>query len=93
MNSFRNHRLRGFSVPMSTNWLLNDLAEAKGRQALYTRQSPQVLKALREMALVQSVESSNRIEGVTVAADRLRPLVLGHARRRGRTLPRLSPRH
>jgi hypothetical protein len=35
-----------------------------------------VLKALREMALVQSVESSNRIEGVTVAPNRLRPLVL-----------------
>jgi Fic family protein len=85
MNSFRNHRLRDFAVPMSTNWLLNDLAEAKGKQALYTRQSPQVLKALREMALVQSVESSNRIEGVTVAADRLRPLVLGHARPKDRS--------
>jgi Fic family protein len=85
MNSFRNHQLRDFSVPMSTNWLLNDLAEAKGKQTLYTRQSPQVLKALREMALVQSVESSNRIEGVTVAADRLRPLVLGHARPKDRS--------
>jgi Fic family protein len=85
MNSFRNHRLRDFSVPMSTNWLLNDLAEAKGKQELYTRQSPQVLKALREMALVQSVESSNRIEGVTVAANRLRPLVLGHARPKDRS--------
>ena len=85
MNSFRNHRLRDFSVPMSTNWLLNDLAEAKGRQELYTRQSPQLLKALREMALVQSVESSNRIEGVTVAPDRLRPLVLGHARPKDRS--------
>jgi hypothetical protein len=79
MMTFRNHRLRDFAVPMSTNWLLNDLAEAKGKQELYTRQSPQVLKALREMALVQSVESSNRIEGVTVAPERLRPLVLGHA--------------
>lgn len=85
MNSFRNHRLRDFTVPMSTNWLLNDLAEAKGKQELYTRQSPQVLKALREMALVQSVESSNRIEGVTVAAERLRPLVLGHARPKDRS--------
>jgi Fic family protein len=37
------------------------------------------------MALVQSVESSNRIEGVTVAADRLRPLVLGHARPKDRS--------
>ena len=85
MNSFRNHRLRDCAVPMSTNWLLNDLAEAKGRQELYTRQSPQVLKALHEMALVQSVESSNRIEGVTVAPDRLRPLVLGHARPKDRS--------
>lgn len=85
MMTFRNHRLRDFAVPMSTNWLLNDLAEAKGKQELYTRQSPQILKALREMALVQSVESSNRIEGVTVAADRLRPLVLGKARPKDRS--------
>ena len=85
MMTFRNHRLRDLAVPMGTNWLLNDLAEAKGKQELYTRQSPQVLKALREMALVQSVESSNRIEGVTVAHDRLRPLVLGHARPKDRS--------
>lgn len=70
---------------MSTTWLLNDIAEAKGRQELHTRQSPQMLKALREMALVQSVESSNRIEGVTVAADRLRPLVLGNSKPRDRS--------
>ncbi|MCX5728987.1 MAG: hypothetical protein NTZ28_09145, partial [Nitrospirae bacterium] len=85
MMTFRNHRLRDLTVPMGTNWLLNDLAEAKGKQELYTRQSPQVLKALREMALVQSVESSNRIEGVTVAPDRLRPLVLGQARPKDRS--------
>jgi hypothetical protein len=85
MNSFRNHRLRDLTVPMSTAWLLNDIAEAKGRQELYIRQSPQVLKALREMALIQSAESSNRIEGVTVAADRLRPLVLGNTKPRDRS--------
>jgi Fic family protein len=85
MMTFRNHRLRDLTVPMGTNWLLNDLAEARGKQELYTRQSPQVLKALREMALVQSVESSNRIEGVTVARDRLRPLVLGQARPKDRS--------
>ena len=85
MNSFRNHSLRDLAVPMSTAWLLNDIAEAKGKQELYTRQSPQVLKALREMALIQSTESSNRIEGVTVAADRLRPLVLGNTKPRDRS--------
>ncbi|MCI1278945.1 MAG: Fic family protein [Nitrospira sp.] len=85
MMTFRDHRLRDLAVPMGTIWLLNDLAEAKGKQELYTRQSPQVLKALREMALVQSVESSNRIEGVTVDRDRLRPLVLGNARPKDRS--------
>jgi Fic family protein len=85
MNTFRNNRLREHALPMSTAWLLNDIAEGKGRQELFTRQSPQVLKALREMALIQSAESSNRIEGVTVSPDRLRPLVLGNTRPRDRS--------
>lgn len=46
----RDHRLRDLAVPMGTTWLLNDVAEAKGKQELYTRQSPQVLEVLREMA-------------------------------------------
>jgi hypothetical protein len=32
--TFRNHRLRDFAVPTSTNWLLNNLAEANGNQEL-----------------------------------------------------------
>ncbi|MBN2024398.1 MAG: Fic family protein [Pirellulales bacterium] len=68
------------NVPVATAWLVAEIAEARGRQDLFTRQSPQILKALREMALVQSVESSNRIEGVEVAPERLRPLVLGRAK-------------
>ncbi|TWT44347.1 Adenosine monophosphate-protein transferase SoFic [Phycisphaerae bacterium RAS1] len=54
------------------------------------RQKPEVVKALRELAIIQSVESSNRIEGVTVAADRLRPLVIGHARPRDRSEEELA---
>src|ERR1019366_5172912 len=85
MNSFRNQRLRDHTLPMSTAWLFNDIAEAKGKQELFTRQSPQVLKALREAAIIQSSESSNRIEGVTVAPDRLLPLVLGNTKPRDRS--------
>src|SRR5438093_7809594 len=77
--------LADFKLPMSTVWLMNDIAEAKGRQDLYMKQSPQILKALREMAMVESVESSNRIEGVTVAPDRLRPLVVGNTRPKDRS--------
>jgi Fic family protein len=85
MMSFRGDRLSQLALPTGTVWLLTDIAEAKGRQQLFAKQAPQVLKALQEMALVQSVESSNRIEGVTVAPERLRPLVVGHARPRNRS--------
>lgn len=85
MNSFRNSRLRDHQTPLSTVWLLNDIAEARGRQELFTRQSPQVLKALGDIAVIQSTESSNRIEGVTVAQARLYPLVLGQAKPRDRS--------
>lgn len=77
--------LSSFKLPMSAVWLTSDIAEAKGRQDLYTKQSPQILKALREMAMVESVESSNRIEGVTVHPERLRPLVLGNTRPKDRS--------
>jgi Fic family protein len=78
--SFRDGRLAAFRPPGSTVWLLTDIAEEKGRQDLYKRQAPQALKALQQAAIVSSTESSNRIEGVVVDADRLRPLVLGSAR-------------
>ena len=42
------------------------------------------LKILREHALIESAVSSNRIEGVTVEHDRVRPVVIGKARLRDR---------
>ena len=65
------------AVPMSTTWYLTDLGEAKGKQDLFTRQSPQRLKALREHAMIESAVSSNRIEGVEIDASRVRAVVLG----------------
>jgi len=71
-------------VPMSTAWYLADLGEAKGRQELFTRQSPQRLKALREHAMIESAVSSNRIEGVEIDASRVRDVVLGRPALRDR---------
>ncbi len=65
------------SIPASAAWLLADLGEAKGRQELFVRQSPQKLKALREHALVESAVSSNRIEGIEVDRARVGTLVFG----------------
>lgn len=84
MSSFGENRIAGMQIPLETSWLLASCMEARGKQDLWTRRKPEVLKALRDQAFVQSVESSNRIEGVTVAASRLRPLVLGSAKPKDR---------
>lgn len=65
------------SIPTTTTWYLSDLAEARGKQELFTRQSPQRLKALREHAMIESAISSNRIEGVEIDAKRVRTVVFG----------------
>ena len=85
MISFRGNRLADLRLPLGTVWMLENLAESKGRQDLFEAQAPQILKALREMAFVESAESSNRIEGVTVGRGRLRPLVLGDSQPRDRS--------
>ena len=77
-------------LPVATGWLLADCTEFRGKQDLWIRQKPAVLEALRQEAMVLSVESSNRIEGVTIPADRLRPIVLGNARPRDRSEEELS---
>lgn len=90
MSSLGPERLKETAIPLSTGWLLEACAEAKGKQDLWIRQKPEVLAALREQAVIQSVESSNRIEGVTVPAERLRPLVLGRVRPRDRSEEELA---
>src|SRR5437762_4698459 len=51
------------------------IGEYRGKEALFSQQSPQVLQALRESAVIQSTESSNRIEGVVAPPQRIRDLV------------------
>jgi len=65
------------TIPTRTSWYLADLAEARGKQELFTRQSPQKLKVLREHALIESAVSSNRIEGVEVDRSRIGTLIFG----------------
>ena len=83
-------KLAELAIPIGTGWLLGACMEARGKQDLWIRQKPEVLEVLREQAIIQSVESSNRIEGVTVAANRLRPLVIGRARPRDRSEEELA---
>jgi len=76
---------RNLKLPAGAVMLMNSISEFKGRQELYTKQSPQVLKALIERALIESAESSNRIEGITVEHSRLKPLLLKNAKPKDRS--------
>src|SRR5438477_12141483 len=83
-------KLARMEIPIGTGWLLGACMEARGKQDLWIRHKPEVLEELREQAIIQSAESSNRIEGITVAANRLRPLVIGRARPRDRSEEELA---
>ena len=78
-------KLATISIPVSTGWLLGSCMEARGKQDLWIRQKPEVIEVLREQAIIQSAESSNRIEGITVAPERLRPVMQGKVRPQNRS--------
>jgi hypothetical protein len=78
MMTFRRFAAGNVSVPAAVAWSLEELGQARGRQDLYTRQSPQKLRVLREHALIESAVSSNRIEGVEVDQKRVTTLIFGN---------------
>jgi len=64
---------------------LRAIGEYRGKQELFYRQAPEVLAGLLEVARIESSESSNRLEGVNVPADRIRRLVVHQAQPRNRS--------
>ena len=84
--------LRQFSAEPSTIpgiacWYLAGLSKAQGKQELCTHQSPQRLKLLRGHALIESVVSSSRIEGINIGQSRINTLILGKPLLNGRGPP------
>ncbi len=77
-------------LPVTTVWLISAIMEARGKQELWLQKRPETLTALRQQTIIQSVESSNRIEGVTVPVARLRPLLFENARPRDRSEEELA---
>ena len=84
MNSFLPSKVRSLAFAPPTVWFLSQCAEARGMQKMWQTIRPDIMASLRESAIIQSAESSNRIEGVEVARDRLSPLVLGRVKPRDR---------
>src|SRR4030042_2353781 len=77
MMTLRQFASKPETVPATISWYLADLGEARGKQDLFTKQSPQKLKVLRENAMIESAVASNRIEGITVDQARIRTIVFG----------------
>ncbi len=75
MPSFNDDFLQNFNNTTNIVKLLVRIGEYKGRQELYSVQIPEKLKVLKEAAIIQSIESSNRIEGVIAPIDRIKALV------------------
>src|ERR671916_516405 len=80
MSSFDHEYMGKFIIPQRIITMIRKLGEEKGRQELFKKQAPEMLDNLRQVALIQSTESSNRLEGI-VADNGLFPSPL--------TLPRI----
>jgi len=76
MHSLNQDFLRRLSFSADQVSTLRKLGEYRGKQELFARQRPEVLEGLRTIAVVESTESSNRLEGITVPEERLESLVL-----------------
>jgi len=75
MQSFRDLDRRFGQTPAPIGRLLSDIDVARGREMAFRLQHPEVLKALVEIAIVQSVEASNAIENITAPLKRIEQLV------------------
>jgi len=75
MMSFRNAKLANMVWTNETLQLIGKIQEFKGKQDLFKQQLPEILDALRDAAVIQSTESSNRLEGIIVKTKRLTSIV------------------
>ncbi len=63
------------------------IGEGKGKQDLFKERAPEVLEYLRQVAIVESTESSNRLEGVTLPRTAIELLVRRNAEPRAGNRP------
>ena len=64
---------------------LRQLGEYRGKQELFVRQRPEVLNTLYTAAIIESSESSNRLEGIVAPPARIKALVLENTNPKNRS--------
>ncbi|MFH1671836.1 MAG: Fic family protein [Pseudomonadota bacterium] len=75
MKSFEPGLIENQPIPHPLLRTIRLLGEYRGKEALFQQQTPQVLETLRQVAVIQSTESSNRIEGIEAPPDRIKKIV------------------
>lgn len=75
MRSLSSEFLKIQSIPTLMSGSLQRLGRYQGKQELLFQRKPELLKSLKYEAMIESVESSNRIEGVIVPEERLREVL------------------
>lgn len=74
MRDFNYSRLADENWDSEIVSLIAKIYECKGRQELFVRQKPAELDKLVEIAKIQSIESSNKIEGIVTTSTRIKQL-------------------
>lgn len=75
MKSLSREYLEKLVIPQRLIAIIRQIGEYMGKQELYSRQVPEMLENLRQIAVILSTESSNRLEGITADHERIRELV------------------
>ena len=75
MKSLDKKYLEALTIPHHLITIIRQIGEYKGKQELYKKQAPEMLENLRHVAIIQSTESSNRLEGITADIKRIKELV------------------
>lgn len=74
MQSFLDLEGRFGELPLDVVGQLVAVAEGRGRESAARLQRPEQLETLRELAVIQSIETSNAIEGITAPRARIAAL-------------------
>lgn len=75
MKEFDYGELKKLTLSYDLLNLLTKIHEYKGKQELYIATKPEILSKLTDLALIQSTEASNKIEGIATTDGRLKQIV------------------
>jgi Fic family protein len=76
MHSLRPKLLQRLQFDSNQASTLKTIGEYKGKQELFSQQTPETLELLIKAAIIESNESSNRLEGIVASEGRIEALVL-----------------